>query len=194
MAVALIILAAGKGTRMMSDVPKVLHEVAGGSLLVHAMRSGSNLEPERTVVVAGHGAEAVGAAALAYDEDAIVVVQQDQLGKGHAVKQAKDALADFSGDVIVLYGDTPFIQSETLDAMLTARATADVVVLGSQAADPGRYGRLLMDGDALERIIEFKDATDTERAITLCNSGVICCAAPLLFELLNKVTNDNASG
>jgi bifunctional UDP-N-acetylglucosamine pyrophosphorylase/glucosamine-1-phosphate N-acetyltransferase len=194
MAVALIILAAGKGTRMMSDVPKVLHEVAGGSLLVHAMRSGSNLEPEQTVVVAGHGAEAVGTAALAYDEDAIVVVQDEQLGTAHAVQQAKDALAGFSGDVIVLYGDTPFIQPETLDAMLSAGATADVVVLGFAAADPGRYGRLIMDGDGLERIVEFKDATDKERAINLCNSGVISAKADVIFDLLEAVSNDNAAG
>ncbi|AGI67713.1 bifunctional protein GlmU [Octadecabacter antarcticus 307] len=194
MTVALIILAAGKGTRMMSDIPKVLHEVAGGSLLVHAMMSGSNLEPERTVVVAGYGADAVGAVAQAFDEDAIVVIQQEQLGTGHAVLQARAALVDFDGDVIILYGDTPFIQPETLDAMLAARKASDVVVLGFKAADPGRYGRLVMTGDTLERIVEFKDSSNEERAISLCNSGVIAARSDVLFDLLDAVSNDNAAG
>ncbi|MDE0968619.1 MAG: bifunctional UDP-N-acetylglucosamine diphosphorylase/glucosamine-1-phosphate N-acetyltransferase GlmU [Octadecabacter sp.] len=191
MAVALIILAAGKGTRMMSDLPKVLHEIAGGSLLVHAMMSGSNLEPERTVVIAGHEATTVGAAALAYDNGTIVVIQEKQLGTGHAVLQAREALADFDGDVIVLYGDTPFIKSGTLDAMLSARTESDVVVLGFEAVDPGRYGRLIMEGETLQRIVEFKDATDKERTIQLCNSGVILAKADVLFDLLDAVSDDN---
>jgi bifunctional UDP-N-acetylglucosamine pyrophosphorylase/glucosamine-1-phosphate N-acetyltransferase len=193
MAVALIILAAGKGTRMMSDLPKVLHEIAGGSLLVHAMMSGSNLEPERTVVVTGHEAKAVGAAALAHDNDTIVVIQEKQLGTGHAVLQAREALAGFNGDVIVLYGDTPFIKSETLEAMLLARTNSDVVVLGFEAAEPGRYGRLIIEGETLQKIVEFKDATDKERTIKLCNSGVISAKADVLFDLLDAVSDDNVA-
>jgi bifunctional UDP-N-acetylglucosamine pyrophosphorylase / glucosamine-1-phosphate N-acetyltransferase len=96
--------------------------------------------------------------------------------------------------VVVLYGDTPFIRSETLEAMLTARATHDVVVLGFHAADPGRYGRLVATGDRLERIVEFKDATEAERAITLCNSGVICASREALFALIADVGNANAAG
>lgn len=194
MAVALIILAAGKGTRMQSDLPKVLHKVAGAPLLVHAMRSGAALEPDRTVVVAGHGADQVKAAATDYADEIDVVLQTEQLGTAHAVLQAKDALADFDGNVIVLYGDTPFIQPETLDAMLAARGENDVVVLGFEAADAGRYGRLVMDGNALQAIVEFKDADDATRAITLCNSGVICAKADVLFDLLENVTDDNAAG
>ncbi len=194
MAVALIILAAGKGTRMQSELPKVLHKVAGGSLLVHAMRSGASLEPARTVVVAGHGADLVEAAARAHMDEIDVVLQTEQLGTAHAVLQAKDALADFDGDAIILYGDTPFIQPETLDAMLAARAENDVVVLGFEAADAGRYGRLVMDGDALHAIVEFKDADAATRAITLCNSGVICAKSDVLFDLLDSVTDDNAAG
>ena len=147
MAVALIILGAGMGTRMNSDLPKVLHHIAGAPMLVHAMKSGGALEPERVVVVAGHGAAAVEKAAKAYDPDTTVVIQNEQLGTAHAVAQAKDALSDFDGDAIVLYGDTPFIRPETLAAMTAARLTHDVVVLGFQAADPGRYGRLIMQAD-----------------------------------------------
>lgn len=194
MAVALIILAAGKGTRMKSDLPKVLHAVAGAPLLIHAMKSGAALEPARTVIVAGHGSDAVEAAAKDWSDDAEVVLQTEQLGTGHAVLQARTALSEFSGDAIVLYGDTPFIRPETLQAMLAARADHDVVVLGFEAADPGRYGRLIEQGDALEKIVEFKDATDEERAVTLCNSGVICAAADVLFDLLDDVTDDNAAG
>jgi len=194
MTVALIILGAGKGTRMNSALPKVLHPIAGGPLLVHAMKSGASLNPARTVVVAGHGAELVEKAALAWDPDVTVVLQTEQNGTAHAVAQAKDALSDFDGDAIVLYGDTPFIAPETLEAMVAARAAHDVVVLGFEAADPGRYGRLVTDGDALDRIVEFKDATDEERAITLCNSGVIAADRKTLFDLIDAVGNDNASG
>ncbi|WP_439109991.1 bifunctional UDP-N-acetylglucosamine diphosphorylase/glucosamine-1-phosphate N-acetyltransferase GlmU [Lentibacter sp.] len=194
MSTNLIILAAGKGTRMNSDSPKVLHAVAGAPLLIHAMKAGASLEPEQTVVVAGHGADEVSAAARAYDARAEIVLQTEQNGTGHAVLCAKDALANAAGDVLVLYGDTPFISPETLAAMTDARATYDVVVLGFEAADPARYGRLVMDGNTLERIVEFKDASDEEREITFCNSGVILCSREHMFSLLAQVTNDNASG
>lgn len=194
MAVALIILAAGKGSRMQSDLPKVLHRVAGAPLLIHAMKSGAALEPDKTVIVAGHGSDAVEAVARDWSDDVDVVLQTEQLGTGHAVLQARSALDGFDGNAIVLYGDTPFIQPETLDAMIAARADNDVVVLGFEAADAGRYGRLVTNGDALDRIVEFKDATDEEYAITLCNSGVICASCDILFELLDHVTDDNAGG
>ncbi|WP_282024710.1 bifunctional UDP-N-acetylglucosamine diphosphorylase/glucosamine-1-phosphate N-acetyltransferase GlmU [Limimaricola cinnabarinus] len=191
---ALIVLAAGRGTRMNSDLPKVLHEIGQSPLLHHAMAAGMALEPERMIVVAGHGAEAVERAASRFDEGIVTVRQESQDGTGHAVQQARAALEGFSGDVVVLYGDTPFIRPDTLEAMLAARARADVVVLGFEAADPGRYGRLVTTGDALDRIVEFKDANEATRAITLCNSGVIAADRDTLFSLLDRVTNDNASG
>ena len=194
MTTALIVLAAGMGTRMNSDLPKVLHSVAGAPLLIHAMKSGAGLDPARTIIVAGHGAEAVGKTARSWDETAQIVLQEEQKGTAHAVDMARDALADFDGDVIVLYGDTPFIRPETLEAMQEARAQHDIVVLGFDAADPGRYGRLVMDGDRLERIVEYKDASDKERAITLCNSGVIAADCKALFDLVSEIGNDNASG
>jgi bifunctional UDP-N-acetylglucosamine pyrophosphorylase/glucosamine-1-phosphate N-acetyltransferase len=194
MATALIILGAGMGTRMNSDLPKVLHQIAGAPMLVHAMKAGAALDPVHTIVVAGHGAAAVEKAAHAYDPDAVIALQSEQLGTGHAVAQARTALADFDGDAIVLYGDTPFISPETLAAMAAARLTHDIVVLGFEAADPGRYGRLIVDNDQLDRIVEFKDATDQERAVTLCNSGVISANAATLFDLIGAVGNDNAAG
>ncbi|MGG7644024.1 bifunctional UDP-N-acetylglucosamine diphosphorylase/glucosamine-1-phosphate N-acetyltransferase GlmU [Rhodovulum sp. YNF3179] len=195
MPTALIILAAGQGTRMLSDTPKVLHRLAGAPLLVHAMEAGRALEAARTVVVAGHGGAAVADAARAHDPEAITVTQEEQLGTGHAVAQAMPALSGFAGDAVVLFGDTPFIRPETLAAMREARqAGHDVVVLGFEAAEPGRYGRLVMDGDRLTRIVEAKDATDEERAIKLCNSGVICASAETLSTLVGAIGNDNAAG
>ncbi|WP_458790187.1 bifunctional UDP-N-acetylglucosamine diphosphorylase/glucosamine-1-phosphate N-acetyltransferase GlmU [Yoonia sp. MH D7] len=194
MTTALIILGAGMGRRMNSELPKVLHAIGGAPMLVHAMRAGAALAPEKTVIVAGHGADAVSKAALAYDPEAQTVLQEEQLGTAHAVLQAADALAGFDGDALVLYGDTPFITPETLEAMAAARATHDVVVLGFEAAEPGRYGRLIVDGETLEKIVEFKDATDQERMVTLCNSGVISAKSSVLFDLISKVGNDNAAG
>ncbi len=193
MPVALLILAAGQGTRMNSDLPKVLHKVAGAPLLWHAMRSGAALEPERTVVVAGHGADQVAKAARDWDEHAEVVLQAEQKGTGHAVAQALPALAGFPGKVIVLYGDTPFIRPETLEAMVVN--PADVVILGFASRPDTRYGRLVVrEGGLLDRIVEFKDASADERAITLMNSGVLCADAGLLGELVAGLTNDNAAG
>ena len=193
--VALVVLAAGQGTRMLSDRPKVLHEVAHAPLLHHALRAGAALAPARTVVVTGHGGEAVARAAREIDPEAAVAHQAERLGTAHAVAQARPVLDGFAGDVLVLYGDTPFIGAETLKRMAARRARgADVVVLGFEAADPGRYGRLIAEGDRLLGIREFKDATEDERAIRLCNSGVVMADAALLWELIDAVGSDNAAG
>ncbi len=194
MTTALVILAAGKGTRMNSEIPKVLHPIAQAPMLVHAMRAGAILSPERTVIVTGHGSEAVAKAARAEDEDVHIAMQEEQLGTAHAVAQARGALDGFSGDIVVLYGDTPFLQPDTLERMVAARAENDLVILGFEAADPARYGRLVMKGDTLERIVEFKDASEEERAITFCNSGLLACDAQTLFSLIDAVGNGNASG
>ena len=194
MSIALIILAAGKGTRMKSDLPKVLHEIGGAPMLVHAVQAGRTLDPDHAVIVAGHGADAV-AAAMRDDDPAVrIVLQPDQLGTAHAVAQARPELEGYEGDALVLYGDTPFIRPETLRRMADARRAHDIVVLGFEAADPGRYGRLVVENGTLERIVEFKDATPAEQAITLCNSGVVMASAPVLFDLIAQVGNDNASG
>jgi bifunctional UDP-N-acetylglucosamine pyrophosphorylase/glucosamine-1-phosphate N-acetyltransferase len=194
MNIALIILAAGKGTRMQSELPKVLHKVAGAPMLIHAMRAGRALEPKRTIIVAGHGFEAVSAAARAEDPEVEIVRQEAQLGTGHAVDQARAALDDFDGTVIVLYGDCPLIQPRTLEELTATLSTAAVSVLGFEAENPARYGRLITDGDRLKRIVEFKDATPAERAVRLCNSGVMAASAELLFDLLSEIDANNASG
>ncbi len=194
MPLAVILLAAGQGTRMNSDLPKVLHPLAGVPLIAHALAAARTLYPERIVVVAGHAAEVVAAAVAELDPEARVALQPEQRGTGHAVQQAAAALADFAGDVLVLYGDTPFVRPETLAAMLAARAGgAAVVALGFEAAAPDGYGRMILDaaGD-LAAIVEAKDATPDQAAIRLCNSGVIAADRATLFELLAEVRPDNA--
>ena len=194
MALAVLVLAAGQGTRMERELPKVLHRIGGAPMLAHALAAAAPLEPERRVVVVGHGGEAVTKAAQEVDPEAEIVTQAERLGTGHAVAQAAPLLQDFDGDVLVIYGDTPFLRPETLEAMRAARARHDIVVLGFEPADPARYGRLVMAGDTLIRIVEFKDATEAERAIGLCNSGVVCAPAAALFDLVAGLSNDNASG
>jgi bifunctional UDP-N-acetylglucosamine pyrophosphorylase/glucosamine-1-phosphate N-acetyltransferase len=196
MSVATVILAAGQGSRMKSDLPKVLHPLASVPLLHHAMRSGAALDPEKTVVVAGHGYDAVVAAAADFDPDAIVVRQAEQLGTGHAASTASEALSGFSGNIFVLYGDTPFISEATLAKMLAARKNGHTIVnLGFEAADPTGYGRLIVSDDGtLDAIVEHKDASEAQRDIGLCNSGVYCVDGRHLFELLSQVRSDNAQG
>ncbi|MCL4147994.1 UNVERIFIED_CONTAM: hypothetical protein GTU68_049427 [Idotea baltica] len=181
---------------MQSDLPKVLHAVAGAPMLVHTMRSGEGIDATRTIVVAGHGADLVEKAALDYNPDAQVVLQTEQLGTGHAVDQARAALADFDGDVFILYGDTPFITHETLQSMKDSRDSgASVVVLGFTAANAGGYGRLILaDDGSLDAIVEAKDATPAQLDVDFCNSGVICAPRDVLFDLISKVGNENANG
>jgi len=192
MGTAVIILAAGQGSRMNSDLPKVLHPLGAAPLVAHAMSAAASLEPERIVVVAGHGAEAVRKAVLAVNPEAHIALQPEQLGTGHAVAQALPALAGFVGRCVVLYADTPFIRAETLQSMV--QSPADIVVLGFEAANPGRYGRLVTSPAGLERIVEYKDATEAERALGLCNSGVIAADADLLVSLVGALRNENAAG
>ncbi|TNE67310.1 MAG: bifunctional UDP-N-acetylglucosamine diphosphorylase/glucosamine-1-phosphate N-acetyltransferase GlmU [Alphaproteobacteria bacterium] len=192
--IAALILAAGKGTRMKSDLHKVLHPVGGKPMLHHLLDTVVALAPARTLLVAGAGREQVAAAAPGLE----IVTQAEQLGTGHAVMVAREALAGHTGDVIVLYGDVPFIPLSVMQAMLEARHAAPevgLVVLGFRPADPGRYGRLVQAEDgSLERIVEYKDATDDERAIGLCNSGMMVIDGSRLFGWLSAIRNDNAAG
>ncbi len=195
MSIHLIVLAAGEGSRMESDRPKVLHEIAGAPMLAHTLGVADAIETGKRIVIVGHGGDAVRQAALAIDDQIEVVEQTEQLGTAHAVKMAAPALHGMSGDAVVLFGDTPFIRAETLNAMQKARdGGADIVVLGFNASDPARYGRLVTDGAKLTRIVEWKDATTVERAIPLCNSGVMMADAQTLMRLVSAVTNDNAAG
>ena len=195
MSTALIILAAGQGTRMNSDLPKVLHKLGGVPLFAHALAAGRALDAEKTVLVVGYGGAQVARAAHAIDPDIVIVEQGEQLGTGHAVAQAQGALKDFDGEVVVLYGDTPFIRPETLRAMADARADFDLVVLGFEAAYPGRYGRLIMNGPHLQRIVEFSDADAAQKKITFCcNSGIKMASARVMFDLVGRVESENPDG
>jgi len=192
--IAAIILAAGKGTRMKSDTHKVLHPIACRPMLLHLLDSVNALAPAHKVVVVGDKAEQIEAA---LDGSAALAVQNPQLGTGHAVQQAEAALAGFTGDVLILYGDVPFVRSETMRAMLDRLNAADApaaVVLTFQPDDPLAYGRVLTEGDRIVKMVEHKDATEAERACGRCNSGLMAVRAADLFALLARVGNDNAAG
>ncbi len=192
---AAIILAAGKGTRMKSDLHKVLHPIAGHPMLEHLMASVAELGPERTAVVVGAGGEQI---EKAVGNRAVTCVQEPQLGTGHAVQQAEGALAGFVGDVLVLYGDVPFVKAATMRAMLERLHAADnpaAVVLGFEPADPLAYGRVIADDDGrIVKMVEYKDADEGERACRLCNSGLLAARSGDLFALLARVGNANAQG
>jgi bifunctional UDP-N-acetylglucosamine pyrophosphorylase/glucosamine-1-phosphate N-acetyltransferase len=193
---AAIILAAGQGTRMKSPTPKVLHKVGGRPMLDWAIDAAEGLGCERIVVVVGAGAQAVSAHVSARLGPNALAVQDPPMGTGHAVLAAKDALAGFAGDVVVSYADGPLLTAIDIEPLMALRAVgADVAVLGFEARDPAPYGRLVMGaGDGLLRIVEAKDANETEKAIRACNSGVLAAPAELLFRLLAQVRADNAKG
>ena len=193
---AVVILAAGQGTRMRSDTHKVLHPIASRPLLLHLLDTVDRLGADKRVVVVGKGREQVEAALQG--RDVTIAIQSEQKGTGHAVQQAAEALAGYDGPVIVLYGDTPFVAAETLRRMLDrldGTAGPGVVVLASSPADPLRYGRIILgEGDHIAKMVEYKDATEEERAVRLCNSGMMAVRAADLFRWLGQVGNDNAAG
>lgn len=193
-AVAAIILAAGKGTRMKSDVHKVLHPIAGQPMLMHLLANVEALAPARKVVVVGAGRDQL---ERALGTRAALAVQDPQLGTGHAVQQAEGALSGFDGNVLILYGDVPLVSSATMQRMLTRLNAPDapaVVVLAFEPADTLRYGRVIAEGDRIVKMVEHKDATEAERAVRLCNSGLMAARASDLFALLARVDSNNAAG
>jgi bifunctional UDP-N-acetylglucosamine pyrophosphorylase/glucosamine-1-phosphate N-acetyltransferase len=193
---AVVILAAGQGTRMRSDTHKVLHPIANRPLLLHLLDRVDAAGADKRVVVVGKDREQVEAAIT--DRDVTTVVQVEQKGTGHAVQQAERALAGYDGPVLVLYGDAPFVEPATLGQMID-RLDGDegpgVVVLAFRPADPLKYGRIILgDGDRIAKMVEHKDATEQERAVRLCNSGVMAVRSGDLFRWLGQVGNDNAAG
>ena len=193
--IAAIVLAAGKGTRMKSDLHKVLHPIAGRAMLLHVLDSVAALAPARVVVVTGAGREQVEAAVAPLGVE--TAVQADQLGTGHAVAQAEAALAGFDGDVLILYGDVPLVSSATMRALIERLNAADAptcVVLGFRPEDAGSYGRIVATDGVVHKMVEYKDADSLERATDLCNSGVMAVRSRDLFALLARVGNDNAPG
>jgi bifunctional UDP-N-acetylglucosamine pyrophosphorylase/glucosamine-1-phosphate N-acetyltransferase len=191
---AAIILAAGQGTRMRSNLHKVLHPVAGKAMVHHLLDTVNTLNPARKIIVVGDRAEQLEAAI----EGAEFAVQNPQLGTGHAVQMALPVLEGFSDDLIILYGDVPFVPLPVMQSMIEARATdpaTGIVVLGFRAQDPAAYGRLIVGKDGtLERIVEYKDATNAERTINLCNSGIMLISGDRAADWLNALTNTNAAG
>ncbi|MFD1107160.1 bifunctional UDP-N-acetylglucosamine diphosphorylase/glucosamine-1-phosphate N-acetyltransferase GlmU [Sphingobium olei] len=181
---------------MKSSLHKVLHPVAGRPMLLHLLASASELQPERQVVVVGAGREQVEQAVA--DTGVTVAVQAQQLGTGHAVAQGHDALAGFAGDVLILYGDVPLVRPETMRAMIDRLNRGDeprAVVLGFRPDDAAAYGRIIADGQGIiEKMVEYKDASEAERAVTLCNSGLMAVRSTDLFVLLDRIGNNNAAG
>jgi len=193
---AVVILAAGQGTRMRSDTHKVLHPIAGKPLLMHLLDTVDRLGADKRVVVVGKGRDQVEKALKG--RDVLIAHQAEQKGTAHAVQQAKDALEGYDGAVLILYGDTPFVEPETLRRMLdrlNGAGCPGVVVLASTPDDPLKYGRIILwQGDHIAKMVEYKDATEEERAVRLCNSGMMAVRAADLFRWLDKVGNANAAG
>ena len=194
--IAAIILAAGQGTRMKSARHKVLHPIAGRPMLLHLLEAVEALGVDRKVVVVGSGRDQVEAAVAG--KGVSIAVQDRQLGTGHAVAQAHDALAGFAGDVLILYGDVPLVRTETMRAMVERLNRGDeprAVVLGFRPDDAAAYGRIVADAQGvIAKMVEYKDASSEERAITLCNSGLMAVRSSDLFVLLDRIGNDNAAG
>ena len=191
MSKAAIILAAGQGTRMKSALPKVLHKVAGLPLLGHVAKALKAAGVDRIVVVTSAAGEDVRSFAKSLGADS--AIQQQQLGTGHAAACAREALKDFSGTLLILNGDMPLVTPETIAECLKAQARTGLALLAFEAADPASYGRVLLKPDGfLNKIVEFKDASPSERAVTLCNAGCYAADAQNFFRWTGALKNENA--
>jgi bifunctional UDP-N-acetylglucosamine pyrophosphorylase/glucosamine-1-phosphate N-acetyltransferase len=187
--IAVIILAAGKGTRMNSDLPKILHTVCGKAMIEHVINTAQNLNPNKIITVVNND---VLEQVMHLNQLSEFVVQEQQLGTADAVKPALEKLKDFKGSVVIVYADTPLITSDTLSEMLGRLVESDVVVLGFEAENPGEYGRLIIDEEGcLKEIVEYKDADLMQKQINLCNSGVIAAKSGVLSEAVFKIDNNN---
>jgi bifunctional UDP-N-acetylglucosamine pyrophosphorylase / glucosamine-1-phosphate N-acetyltransferase len=192
----IVIMAAGKGTRMKSGLPKVLHKLAGRALLGHVLLTAAQLKPRSVILITGHGATEV----IAYSQGFTTtngafslqnVLQEPQLGTGHAVQQAAPHLSD-DGVTLVLSGDVPLTQSDTLQALVTQSAGKDLALLTIEPPDPTGYGRIVRAGDAVRAIVEHKDASDAQRAIGEIYSGIMAAPTALLKKYLAQLDNHNA--
>jgi bifunctional UDP-N-acetylglucosamine pyrophosphorylase/glucosamine-1-phosphate N-acetyltransferase len=195
MELAAVILAAGKGTRMNSSIPKVLHQIAGMPMLGHVLQLTKSLKIQNTSVIVGHGSDAVSNFIRRNKINATCINQKEQLGTGNALKCAQETLNTFDGNLIVLYGDVPFIKSSTIVSMLDQlEKGADLSILGFTTPDPANYGRLIIGaGNEINEIVEAKDCSSSQKEIKMCNAGIYCGSSKLIFSLLSKLTNQNAS-
>jgi len=194
MGLAVIIMAAGKGTRMHSDLPKVLHKANGKPLVEYVLDTSNALDPEKIVLIIGHQAEMVKEATA--DFKVIAALQEPQLGTGHAVMQANNALRNFEGEVLILSGDAPLVTLNSLQQLIAFHRAQNAVatVLTADLADPSGYGRVIRhnNSDIVLKIVEHKDATEEERAVREINSGIYLFNTPVLFQALGEITTNNA--
>ena len=189
---AVIILAAGKGSRMKSSLPKVLHKVCGKAMISHVIDASVSLNPEKIITVLSPNMANVEAVAKNKSQ---IAIQKQALGTADAIKPALELLQDFKGNILILYADTPLIEQSTLENMLTKLNESDVATLAFRPNDPAEYGRLIVnDSGDLESIIEYKDASQSQRNINLCNSGVIAAKSDILQTLTPQINNNNAKG
>ncbi len=197
MNLAIIVLAAGKGTRMESDLPKVLHILRGKSLLAHVLTASQKLDPDRLIAVVGHKAELVESEIKPEFPGVEFVLQAETKGTGHAVMQAQNALQNFEGDIIVTCGDAPLLTAETLFDLVEKRRQNDAAaaMLVGRLDDPARYGRVVMEqGGLVSEIIEAKDASPEILGLQTVNAGTYCFRSADLWAQLDKIGNDNNSG
>lgn len=187
-----LVLAAGKGTRMKSELPKVIHKVNGIPMVKKILNELDALQTEENILILGHKKEVV----LEELGDVKYVVQEEQLGTGHAIMQAKELLQDYDGDVMILCGDTPLLRHETLKRMYEAhkKSGASTTILTSIYENPFGYGRIVTNGNNVVAIVEEKEADEETKKIKEVNAGVYCCNSKELFEALGKVTNNNEKG
>ncbi|GAB1716264.1 MAG: UDP-N-acetylglucosamine pyrophosphorylase [Nitrobacter sp.] len=190
-----IVLAAGEGTRMRSSLPKVLHQVAGQTLLAHVLSAAPRGAGTSLAVVVGPGHETVAEEARRVRPDVMTFVQPARLGTAHAVLAAREAIARGADDVVIAFGDTPLISADTLARMREPlQAGASLAVLGFRAADPAGYGRLIVDNGRLTAIREQAEASASERRITLCNAGVMAFDGKTALRIIEKIGNANSKG
>lgn len=189
--IAAVILGAGKGTRMKSDLPKVMMPINGKPMIRHAIDTLETTGVDKIVVVIAPDGGLVKKEVAPH----LTCVQEKQLGTGHAVLSAKEILKDFDGTVLVIFGDNPIITKETYQmAVNKCREGYAIVVLGFRPEDAARYGRLVVENGELKKIVEFKDANEEEKAINLCNSGCMCFDGKTMFQILDAIGNENAAG
>ena len=185
-----IVLAAGKGTRMKSNLPKVMHPILSESMIEHVMTHLNEIKVDESVVVVGHGAEIVQAC---LKDTVSYAMQVEQLGTGHAVMQALPVLPNV-GDSLILYGDTPCIQSKTMDWLYDVNKDFDLTVLTAVFEDPARYGRIVRDNQGqIEKIVEYKDCSEDQKRIKEINTGIYCVKNDALHTYLSHIKNDNAA-
>lgn len=188
--IAAVVLGAGKGTRMKSDLPKVMMPLCGKPMIRHIIDAMEEMKADKIVTVIAPDGDLVKKEVAPYN----TCVQQQQLGTGNAVLSAREELQGFEGDVLVIFGDNPITTVATYRNMINKRHEGyAIVVLGFTPEDAARYGRLKIENGELVKIVEFKDATDEEKAIKLCNSGIMCFDGKVMFDILSEITNENAS-